>query len=659
MPGMAADPYDVLFSISEGGATWYGAALWEPLPDGRYGITDWDRCSTVLYTRVNEEEKSVKLSEVDKDVAKLVELYHPDIMIISWDTELAFSHLRFEDCSIVVDKPRIDISTTIDNRIEFWDNCELVFNEADTALEMTKPVTVGAQRESVDEPPYPTPGLYISGNYRNYPGSLTFICSTELANNPKWQEGDGYVSQTLMYSDNCEFSVLEQSNINFSFGDATRTGEIDTITGLRNKGIIISQDDLAVGEVGLLIDIKHEETFVDKYNTRLTVHGNFTFSAVANLGSTAYVRRDVTWSGNPNMVWNSENANWSRNGLSYQFKDGDIALFVDTGCGEVTLEGSIAPEQVVVRNSKDHDYTFSGTGKLTGEMNLTKDGEGTLTINTANDYSGCTAVYNGTLAVGENGSLGSGDFYVRENGVLQFSKTTLKQVWVSKIDNSELRSQYFESAPYGKMIDVTLGTEDVTIDDTTVTYDTIIGKGKGISSISCLNITSDANLMIKNLTIEASSDFMKNFKTMIPPHTEIHVGDHVITLQDVDIDVTNLDYRLVEDGYLFDLKSLINCNLEMENVTIDASGLDLDLAPDQKITVDFGDDVFIKDAKDLRLLLGNNISQEIRLAEQNGQMIFTSLVPRDDSYGGAVPEPTTGTLSLLALAGLCARRRRK
>lgn len=617
MPGLAADPYGVPFSESEGGATWYGAAFWEPLPDGRYGITDRDMCSTVLYTRVNEEEKSVKLSEVDKDVAKLVELYHPDSMIISWDTELAFSHLRFEDCSIVVDKPRIDISSTIDNRIEFWDNCELVFNEADTALKMTKPVTVGAQRESVAEPPYP--GQYVSGNCRNYPGSLTFICSTELANNPKWQEGDGYVTQTLMYSNNCEFSELGQSIINFSFGDATRKGEIDTITGLRNKGIIISQDDLEVGEVGLLIDIKHEETFVDKsLNTHLTVHGNFTFSAVANLGSTAYVRRDVTWSGNPNMVWNSENANWSRNGLSYQFKDGDIALFVDTGCGEVTLEGSIAPEQVVVRNSKDHDYTFSGTGKLTGDMKLTKEGAGKLTVNTANDYTGGTEIKGGTIAVGKSGSLGSGPIILKEEGTLTFSRIT-----VNALDKTE-------GTEGGNLTGVSLGSE------VTVTMDSIIGLDMNTSRMDGLHIQSEADLMIENMTITANN--------------EVYVGEHTITLKNVTIELSDETLQLIDDVYYFDLSSLINCELVLENVTFDATDLKIGMKPEQ-IVVDFGDDVNIKRADLQVLMLGNNLSRTVAFGEQDGQMVFSSLA--------SVPEPATGTLSLLALAGLMARRRRK
>lgn len=659
MPGMAAgDPYNNPFSTSEGCATWYGdQMLGESLPDGNFDNQVRGEFDTVLYSRQNEANKSVTLTEVDEAITNLLDR-HPEIRLGDWyEPDYNFTNLRIENCRIIVDKQNLDNSVNIQQAIEFWANCELVFTK--TPLEINnKYVSVGAMRN-------PNLSNGTVAYYTEFPGKLTFTCTEELANNSKWQNGTGYVSQTLMFGEHDynfdTFEIRSKGEIDFVFGTATSMGEKDESSGLINKGIITSLADLKVGEVGLLVDINDQITTQHDDRIEIIKKANFEFSVVANLDSTSHQPREASWTGSQSMVWNAENNNWLRVDieLPYQFKAGDTAIFGDEGSGVVTLEGSIAPKEVRVTNSAGHDYTFTGSGKLTGEMNLTKDGEGTLTINTANDYSGCTAVYNGTLAVGENGSLGSGDFYVRENGVLQFSKTTLKQVWVSKIDNSELLSQYFESAPYGKMIDVTLGTEDVTIDDTTITYDTIIGKGKGISSISCLNITSNANLMIKNLTIEASSDFMKNFKTMIPPHTEIHVGDHVITLQDVDIDVTNLDYRLVEDGYLFDLKSLINCNLEMENVTIDASGLDLDLAPDQKITVDFGDDVFIKDAKDLRLLLGNNISQEIRLAEQNGQMIFTSLVPRDDSYGGAVPEPATGTLSLLALAGLCARRRRK
>ena len=105
--------------------------------------------------------------------------------------------------------------------------------------------------------------------------------------------------------------------------------------------------------------------------------------------------------------------------------------------------------------------------------------------------------------------------------------------------------------------------------------------------------------------------------------------------------------------YTIDLKTLINCDLVMENVLLDASDLTLpdgfDPAKDA-VAFDFGTDVTIQQATGLDMRLGDYWSSSLNLATK-GQVIFTKLVP--------TPEPTTGTLSLLALAALAARRSRK
>ena len=69
------------------------------------------------------------------------------------------------------------------------------------------------------------------------------------------------------------------------------------------------------------------------------------------------------------------------------------------------------------------------------------------------------------------------------------------------------------------------------------------------------------------------------------------------------------------------------------------------------IGMDFGTDVTIdpQTARNLTLLMGGDWSQTMSIDEQ-GRPVFTALVP--------TPEPTTGTLSLLALAALAARRRK-
>ena len=176
------------------------------------------------------------------------------------------------------------------------------------------------------------------------------------------------------------------------------------------------------------------------------------------------------------------------------------------------------------------------------------------------------------------------------------------------------------------------------LDNLTLEADTILGAGRAASLADGLKIQSDADLMIKNMTITANN--------------EIHVGENTITLKDVTIKISDDVCQPVNGIYTIDLRNLINCDLVMENVLLDASDLSLPEGFDPATTsvvFDFGDDVTIKQATGLDMRLGNFWSPSLNL-DQQGKVIFTKLVE--------TPEPTTGTLSLLALAALAARRRK-
>ena len=157
----------------------------------------------------------------------------------------------------------------------------------------------------------------------------------------------------------------------------------------------------------------------------------------------------------------------------------------------------------------------------------------------------------------------------------------------------------------------------------------------------------DINRMGYDLTLE---------NLVLTANNSISVGNgHSITLNQVTIDLSQAKYELVGSDYYFQLQGLINCDLEMDDVVFDASGLELPTGFNPAangIGIDFGTDVTIdpQTAKNLTLLMGNYLSTSANL-DTPGQVLFTALVP--------TPEPTTGTLSLLALAALAARRRRK
>ena len=107
---------------------------------------------------------------------------------------------------------------------------------------------------------------------------------------------------------------------------------------------------------------------------------------------------------------NGTNANWLNGTNQDRFYFGDTVRFDEFGSTNptVTLVGALSPTAVTV--DATNNYTFSGTGKITGTTGVTKTNTGTLTVSTVNDYIGATLINGGVLSVGQiaNGGLASG-----------------------------------------------------------------------------------------------------------------------------------------------------------------------------------------------------------------------------------------------------------
>lgn len=107
------------------------------------------------------------------------------------------------------------------------------------------------------------------------------------------------------------------------------------------------------------------------------------------------------------MMWNYSDKNWTQNGVECTYEDGADVMFGDIGHGNVQLEDTLSPASVLVENSAGHDYVWEGDGGLWVATNLTKNGEGKLTINTANSFIGTTVLNGGTLVLGNPQALGT------------------------------------------------------------------------------------------------------------------------------------------------------------------------------------------------------------------------------------------------------------
>ena len=145
------------------------------------------------------------------------------------------------------------------------------------------------------------------------------------------------------------------------------------------------------------------------------------------------------WNGNVNANWDiddgtgSGTANWkgSFTGNSMRYLQGaggiDAVVFDDTSVrANVDLTTTLTPNGITVNNST-LNYTFGGSGKLSGAATLTKQGSQTLIIaNTgANDYTGATTVTAGTLQIGDGTTAGAGQLgagTVNVEGALVFNR---------------------------------------------------------------------------------------------------------------------------------------------------------------------------------------------------------------------------------------------
>ena len=116
----------------------------------------------------------------------------------------------------------------------------------------------------------------------------------------------------------------------------------------------------------------------------------------------------LTWNGNINGNWDATTANWLAGGPAV-YANGEFVQFLNgAATGTVNLTTTLTPGSVTVSNSV-LNYTFNGTGSLSGSSSLQKSGSGTLVIDNsgANNFTGGVTISGGTLQVGNNDTAGS------------------------------------------------------------------------------------------------------------------------------------------------------------------------------------------------------------------------------------------------------------
>lgn len=128
--------------------------------------------------------------------------------------------------------------------------------------------------------------------------------------------------------------------------------------------------------------------------------------------------------GNPNLWDLNTTQNWqtTATNVATTFQQNDILTFNDTAAtGNITLSGTLSPASMEFDNSTV-PYVLSGSGTLTGNTGITKDGTALLELgNASNTYTGPTTIIDGILRIGNGttGALPAGGALIMDGGEVQ------------------------------------------------------------------------------------------------------------------------------------------------------------------------------------------------------------------------------------------------
>jgi len=113
----------------------------------------------------------------------------------------------------------------------------------------------------------------------------------------------------------------------------------------------------------------------------------------------------ITWRGTTDGAWNTTTANWA--GGTTTFAAGDTVTFDDTATGTtgITTAAAVSPAGTVTISTTTKNYSFSGAGGLSGTLNLTKIGAGSLSLSNSNALTGTFALRGGTTTLSGNATV--------------------------------------------------------------------------------------------------------------------------------------------------------------------------------------------------------------------------------------------------------------
>ena len=245
----------------------------------------------------------------------------------------------------------------------------------------------------------------ISGNVTNSAGSFIF---------------PGYSSTigTLTFSNN--LTLVGGGQLGYYFGNPSDAIQVNgNLSASGVTSIAISNIPPAgnytlltvggtLGATAANFQVISNANLVGK-NVQLSVTGQSLKVTVTDLRAPA----SLTWAGDGSAnLWDVlVSSNWYIGANLNTYQNGDTANFTDSGTNlsatinQPTLNVTVNPAAVSFNTT--NAYTLTGSGSIAGSCSLTKTGNGTLALQTANSFSGGTLVSGGVLTIGSVSALGS------------------------------------------------------------------------------------------------------------------------------------------------------------------------------------------------------------------------------------------------------------
>jgi rhamnogalacturonan endolyase len=117
---------------------------------------------------------------------------------------------------------------------------------------------------------------------------------------------------------------------------------------------------------------------------------------------------DLVWKGgSAPQLWSVGSARFKSSPIATataSYANGQSVLFDGSGpaTSAIQIEGNISPTSIVVHNPVNHNYSFSGSGQISGTTGLTKSGHGLLTLAGNHSFTGKTIINQGEFRLAGN-----------------------------------------------------------------------------------------------------------------------------------------------------------------------------------------------------------------------------------------------------------------